>query len=411
MESASPINAFQKLVRRWDRLHPYNAAQIFHLRGAPDASALNEAWQRTLTELRIGSPNQLRTLDEPLENWITAQMNLRFEASEGSPFRPFVLGQSGSYFLGIVYHHWVADSASIRLLMREWFFRVFDPGRARGAPVSIARGGYWRHFGPAAARWDFGLALLKSMRWSNHLRHARRVESKQFNDFTMRFSVHRFADGAIDGIRAAARRTGATVNDWFLAAIAQVCAESVVAPPSRRRSDLALGTIVDLRARSRNTLGDAFGLFLGFTNVILRPRELEDFPTLVATIARQTRLHKTESVAESSMIRIAAGIVADKLYGHDRGKIVNFYRKRLPLAGGISNVNLNGTWPEEYHPDPLIEYIRVSPTGPMMPVVFTTTTLGNSLNFGLTTRDSIVPAEKAQQMAERFKAIVQENAR
>lgn len=410
MESVAPLNVFQKLVRRWDRLHPYNAAQIFHLRGAADVSALSEAWERTLSELRLGAPSRVRQVEGSLEEWITAQMNLRFDTGDESPFRPFVVEQSGSYFLGIVYHHWVADSASIRLLMREWFFRLFDPGRARMAAVEMARGGYWRHFGPGARRWDFGLALLKSLRWSNHLRHVRRVESERFDDFTMRFSLHRFEAGAIDAVRAAARRYGATVNDWFLAAIAQVCARSVVVGPTPRRSDLALGTIVDLRARSRNSLGDAFGLFLGFTNVILRPWELEDFATLVKAIGRQTRMHKRESVAESSMIRITAGIVADMLYGHDRQKIVNFYRKRLPLGGGISNVNLNGAWPEEYHPDPLLEYIRVSPTGPMMPVVFTTTTLGKGLNFGLTTRDSIVSAEKAGAMAERFKEIVLKNA-
>jgi hypothetical protein len=409
MESSARLNVFQKIVRRWDSLHPYNAAQIFHLRGSPDISALSEAWNRTLAELRIGVPVSIKSIKDSLEDWITSQMNLRFEPNQASPFRPFILVQSDSYFLGIVYHHWVADSASIRLLMREWLFRAFDPARARRSAITIAQRGYWHHFGPAAARWDFGLALLKSMRWSNHLRHVRRVESKHFDDFTMSFSLHRFADNAIDTIRSAARKCGATVNDWFLAAIAQTCSESVVVPPSPRRSDLALGTIVDLRARSRNTLGDAFGLFLGFTNVLLRPQELNDFPTLVAAIARQTRLHKTESAAESSMIRMAAGIVADKLYGHDRAKIVNFYRKRFPLAGGISNVNLNGTWPQEYHPDPLIEYIRVSPTGPMMPVVFTTTTLGKSLNFGLTTRDSVVSPERAQQMADKFKSVVQTN--
>jgi hypothetical protein len=41
----------------------------------------------------------------------------------------------------------------------------------------------------------------------------------------------------------------------------------------------------------------------------------------------------------------------------------------------------------------------------MMPVVFTTTTLGNQLHFGLSTRDSIVPPHDAQALANAFRAI------
>jgi hypothetical protein len=91
------------------------------------------------------------------------------------------------------------------------------------------------------------------------------------------------------------------------------------------------------------------------------------------------------------------------MMGMKREKIINFYRKRIPLAGGISNVNLNQDWPQTYHPHPLMQYIRVSPTGPMMPLVFTTTTLGDKLNFGLTYRDAVIPVERAQQIAAHFK--------
>jgi hypothetical protein len=102
------------------------------------------------------------------------------------------------------------------------------------------------------------------------------------------------------------------------------------------------------------------------------------------------------------MIRMFAGLVAARMMGMKREKIINFYRKRVPLAGGISNVNLNQSWAQQYHPDPLIQYIRVSPTGPMMPLVFTTTTLGNDLNFGLTYREAVISRERADQIATHF---------
>ena len=100
------------------------------------------------------------------------------------------------------------------------------------------------------------------------------------------------------------------------------------------------------------------------------------------------------------MIRMTAGVAAGSLFGPQRLK--NFYRKRLPLAGGVSNVNMNRSWACAFHPSPLLNYIRVSPTGPMMPVVFTTTTLGDRLHFGLTCRDSVVPPDRAQLLADTF---------
>ena len=58
----------------------------------------------------------------------------------------------------------------------------------------------------------------------------------------------------------------------------------------------------------------------------------------------------------------------------------------------------------------LLDYVRVSPCGPMMPVVFTPTTIGDSLNVGLTCRDSVVPPSLAPQLAGRFIERLQELA-
>src|SRR5205823_7625253 len=142
-----------------------------------------------------------------------------------------------------------------------------------------------------------------------------------------------------------------TVNDLFLAAVAQAAFRFVPTKQTSRRHDLALGTIVDLRGRTNGKLAEDFGLFLGFTNVILRPNDFNDSARLVQHIATQTRLQKELAVPESSMIRMTAGVAVGSLLGSRR--IKNFYRKRIPLAGGISNVNLNRTWAGRYHPWPL----------------------------------------------------------
>jgi NRPS condensation-like uncharacterized protein len=289
--------------------------------------------------------------------------------------------------------------------MREWFVRCFDSSKARNDPVPVAKHGYWHYFGPTAARWEFDKSFITSASWFSRFRRVRRIETPGVNDFTMRFTMHRFPDGAIDEIHDRARSAGVTVNDYFLAAMAKACDLHVPAMHTFRRHDLALGTIVDLRARTQNSLGDSFGMFLGFTSIFVRPHELRDFERMVKSIRRQTVMHKAMHVPEASMIRMAGGLIFHRMFGDDTKRLVEFYRKRFPLCSGISNVNLNGSWVQQYHPDPLLEYIRVSPTGPMMPVVFTTTTLGDQLHFGLSTRDSIVPPHDAQALADSFRDI------
>ncbi|HEX3357457.1 MAG TPA: hypothetical protein VHS31_10840 [Tepidisphaeraceae bacterium] len=417
------FNVFQRVIRHWDSLHPYNAAQILHLAGTADVQMLTDRWNQMLTALALGpvhvegnrywfdhqlsSPQAIHIPENgSLDQYMSEEMNRPFAPTGGLPFRPFVIQQNGSYFAGVIYHHWVADSASIRLLLHQWFLQCFHPAKARTIPLPIARRGYWHYFGPHTSRWDLDRGFVGMFPWFSRFRRVRRIESEGVHDFDMRFTLHRFPDGAVNAIRDTARQHNVTVNDLFLAAMAQACDQFVPAMETFRRHDLAMGTIVDLRARGQSTLGDAFGVFLGFTNVFIRPHELADFDRLLQSICRQNTIHKASGVPESSMMRMAGGLVFHRWFRGRTKELMNFYRKRFPLCSGISNVNLNGSWVQEYHPDPLLDYIRVSPTGPTMPVVFTTTTLGNQLHFGLSTRDSIVTPEHALALAELFKQII-----
>jgi hypothetical protein len=412
------LNIFQRLQRHWDELHPYNAAQILQLRGRGDPSHLTESLHGTLHDLKLGAisvagrmfvheeclaPPEVKSVTgQSLDDHISAEMNRPFDRDRGCPFRPFVLQAGDSHFAGIVYHHWVADSASIRLLMHEWFRRIYRVDFPRTTPVPAPEGGYWKYFGPSQAKWDLLRSALHGVSWQSRIKKVRRIESPDFREFRIRFSRHALPDGIIDPLRTAARMGKATINDLFLAEIARLCDRHVPVQLNRKRHDLALGTIVDLRSQSRSNLGDAFGLFLGFSNIVLRPQEIADSTLLLHAIARQSRWGKINREPEASMLRMLAGVASIRLLGGNREKVTNFFRKRMPLAGGISNVNLNQDWPVKYHPDPLEAYIRVSPTGPMMPLVFTPTTLGRTLHFGLSYREAIIPEPRAQQIAREF---------
>jgi hypothetical protein len=414
------LNVFQRLVRQWDLVHPYNASQVLRIRGAADPAAMNRAWREAITTSGLGLPRvmgrsywyeplngdvarqEVARLPEgtSLEEYISGELNRPFDGAGEFPLRPFLLQEQGTHYAGIVYQHWVADSASIRMLLRDWFARLHDPATARTRPMAIARYGYWGLYGPHRARWSMHEQVLMFARNASRMRRVRRIRTTNPRDYTMRFTLHRVDDGVLERLLGVARRHGVTLNDLFLGAMADVCDRYLTPRENARRQDLALGTIVDMRGRSPFDMSNIFGLFLGFANVIFQRSELDDWSRMVRSIAMQTRAHKANDAAPASSLWMGAAVLAGRML--PQWKTSSFYRKHMPLAGGISNVNLNRTWAARYHPDPLLEYIRVSPTGPMVPLVFTPTTLGGQLHFGLTHRCAVITDAIAQQMAARF---------
>jgi hypothetical protein len=141
-------------------------------------------------------------------------------------------------------------------------------------------------------------------------------------------------------------------------------------------------------------------LFLGFTNVICQPNDLQSFDQILRSVAQQTRVQKTTGVAPASLMWMAGAFYVGKLSKPD--DLYHFYRKELPLAGGISNVDLSREWMSNYHPAPLLDYIRISPTGPMVPLAITTTTLGQRFHVGMTYRTGLLPKDRAGSIVDAF---------
>lgn len=418
------LNVFQRLALQWDQIHPYNAAQALKIRGAPDPARLQDAWHDTLNDLGLGRVHvdggsfryeclngelsrwgvRIAPAGTALDDYISEQLNKPFDDPLEPPFRPFVVLGDGFYYAGVSYHHWVADSVSIRTVLREWFARLHDPQAAHKTPVRLPQGGYGRFFGISRNPAGMGQGLLTAAQWASSLRKARRYEEHTVNgsspDFSVRIAVTQAPDGFLERVHDSARRAGVTLNDLFMAAIARVCDQMVPLRHRPRRHSLALGSIVDLRPYAAQELSDAFGLFLGFTNVVCRHGDLRDRGRLLRFIASQNARQKLRGMPQASAMRMLAGVAAGKLWG-PRG-MAAFYQKHVPLAGGISNVNLNRCWATRYHPDPLMDYIRVSPTGPLMPVVFATTTLGKQFHFVLTYRPSVIPVAQVPEMTSAF---------
>ena len=415
-DNETGLNIFQRLARRWEAVHPYNAAQVLRISGRVAASHASDAWAQSLRHLGLG---RVRLLDqsrfchdvlngefqryplrvlppgESLDAHLTAELNRPFDRPDEPPFRPFLLPGDGEFYFGVVYQHWVADSVSIRAVLREWFTRIFDPGAARSSPLRTSSRGYAELFGKRG-NWRFDETLLSNFR--SHIRHrrVRKVQTHGRADYPVRVSLHSTPDGLIDRLRALARAQGVKVHDVLLAAMAEACSRFVPHQPRRNRPDLSIGSIVDLRPHACADLSSTFGLFLGFTQVVLRPSVIQDWDRLLHCVAAQNRVHKQSGLPQASMLWMAAALAVNP-WVPDRN-LYHFYRKEMPTAGGLSNVNLNGAWAAAYSPEPLREYLRVSPTGPLAPLVVSTTTLGSKLSIALTCRDALLPPGQSAVM-------------
>jgi hypothetical protein len=425
----SGLNLFQRLTRRWDKIHPYNAAQVLRIAGGVDLGRATEAWGAALRALGLGRievfTNQrfrhesingelarypVRGLgtDTGLDAYLSAELNRKFDDPDEPPFRPFLLQRADDFYFGAVYQHWVADSISIRAILREWFARLFDPSAARTRPLRQPDVGYWRLFA-THNRWRLDEAFMNGFRLHMRHRRARKVRTAGHGDYPVRVSSHQTPPGLIGRLRDYARDQHVKVQDVLLAALAQVCDEHVPAQSRKNRPDLSVGSILDLRRHAQVDLSDTFGLYLGFTNVVCRRQHLADWQNLLRSVASQNRNHKQHGPAQSSLMWMLGAMTIDRFVPD--GQLYHFYRKELPMLGGLSNVNLKDAWPVRYHPDPLREYIRISPTGPLVPLVFSTTTLGETLSFALTCRESLLPQDRATAMAEAFVARLQDVGR
>lgn len=413
---ALPFNVFQRVMRLWDLVHPYNAAQAITLGVPLDADRWSAAWPQTLRRLGLGrvetkgdryrfrpdapvEPVEVLGQAVALDTWLSNELNRPYPPEDELPFRPFLQPTpDGGGHVGIAYHHWAADSVSIRMLLREWFYAVLDPPRCRREPFRLPAGGFWHYFGPDAAGWPLhegGLSLLRlRTRFARVRRASSGIDSR--SDHRVAFSRHALPEGVCAKLLATAKAHGLKVNDLFTAAVAQACDRHGVTPRAPGREDLAIGTIVDVRPQSSLNLDEMFGMFLGFTTTIFRGADLADWPRLLRSTAAQSDLHRRTRAASASVLRLGVGVAEARLYPPRRWS--DRYLRQMPMTAGLSNVTLNGTWAAAYYPQPIRDYVRVSPTSPLLPVVFTPTTLGDRLNMGLTRQAALIDDARAGRM-------------
>jgi hypothetical protein len=82
----------------------------------------------------------------------------------------------------------------------------------------------------------------------------------------------------------------------------------------------------------------------------------------------------------------------------------------LPLLAGISNVNLTSSWMDQANlgsSEPrVLDYLRVSPVGPLLPFVFTLTTIRSRLSLCVSYRTTAFTRAQAQRIAHDFTTLL-----
>src|SRR5882724_5026901 len=140
------LNVFQRLFQSWDAVYPYNAIQVVRWRGQISPAAASQAWGGALDAMGLGRvhvegkqvrheslngelkryPLRALPVGTDLQSYLGDELNRPFADPAEPPFRPFILPDADSTWLGVVYRHWVADSVSVRMMVREWCERLVE---------------------------------------------------------------------------------------------------------------------------------------------------------------------------------------------------------------------------------------------------------------------------------------------
>ena len=405
-------------MRCWTALAPYNAVQAIEIDGVAELSQWRTATEKVVAELTrlnlippIRSPDNIEYVaDGPsCQDIITREINTPFTEG-GSPIRLCLVQNSRSFHLIVTYDHWIADSWSIRELMRCMYFQAcrnsFVPEFVSGAE--------------SEERTQWLESCSQCLRQYLRHRRAARLHFSDPLDFTTGLSVVTLESDLISKVKEAARRKQVSVHDIFVTIIARLLGgltQKDRYKPRRfghgARDRVAIGSIVDIRkslsaerggnAQNRAGYNKSFGVCLGFATVVTQVPEKAPVDQLLQKVYQQHLEQKRRSSPTTSLAALNLTRFFWNLYKEKRHHAI-FFSKNLPLLAGISNVNLTDQWMCQSGETgmKIRDYFRVSPVGPLLPLVWATTTFNDRLTICLTYRHTAINAGQADTLINDF---------
>ena len=321
--------------------------------------------------------------------------------------------------------------------MRELMNRVFEryqkgeagAGQAACLPAqSLVAPPFIELFRKHIGRLTRLAALRESIKNIWRHRHAYRLNLWKPLDFTSRFVLRELPVGTIERLYRFAKARGASVNDVFIATIGQTMgaytAEHRLGRPGRlchfSRRQIGIGTIVDIREAASQPLDQVFNLYLSSYTVLLDSPEKQTVDEVTRGVAEETRRIKKSSATVKSFWAFVMARFWYDIYDSQRFR-ATLLHKTVPLVAGISNVNMTGSWADEkpaaksvgvngsngqsggnVESPRVLDYLRISPAGPLIPLVFTLTTIGGRLSLCVTYRTQAFHEERLKQVVDDF---------
>ncbi len=418
------MNAFQRVMYQWSDLHPYNAVHAYRIARPLHVERLRESIGRVYRQVGFGFAETdsagywyrhdldacppLEILDGAddaeavLGELFARELNTPFARPRCRPMRfSAVAAGPADHYVCIGYNHWVADSVSARLLARRVLNLYLNLGIPEEPPPELYPATYREVFAPRLSRLRVVRALGQALWQVLWRKRICRVPYTSVTCFPVGYAMTTTVDGTVDRVRHFAKSLGATVHDVMLAALARAMAENM---PRRATGDgsrpMALGTIVDTRGDSVLDLSNTFGTFLSFygVNFLAEPgARLADVTRQVTALTRPIKLQR-DYLAALPQMRIFS-LVWPLLNARRKAY---YARLAVPMTAGISNVVVRDPWltaPQS----PIVDYLRGSPTGPMLPLTAAVTTVGNRINIGMTYRQTGFTASRLQAILGMFR--------
>jgi len=435
-EAWGSLSVFQRVMRQWADLHPYNAVHVFCLEGQADVERLAEsiglAWQSldfgmvsiqkrryrfsypagqspvTAIDVVTAGENPAQTIDAHL----TDLLNFRFPTRDYSPVRFSVIQEPTRHCLCVNYDHWIGDGTAMRTLLRPVIRRYCgDPGYQTPDAGAFRDDVRKISFHPPTYRTVyrryFSTKMKRLVQWWLGLLPAHTtilVPSRRKESMREQYMSRELPGEALQRVSACAKQHGVTVHDVFLAAIARACMPFLPERLVRRqRRKMGIGSIVDARGAAEVDVTDVVGIYLGYFVTYCRSDQADSLGSLAQAIAKKTSVIKKEKTYLNTAIGMQIQCLLWPIIPPPARAA--FMRNSVPLTAGITNTYIRDPWMLDLHqssPRRLLSYFRAAPTGPILPISFAPTTMAGALHLGITWRPSCFDRETIEEIATRL---------
>jgi NRPS condensation-like uncharacterized protein len=211
------------------------------------------------------------------------------------------------------------------------------------------------------------------------------------------FLCVRASEAELAGLRSTAKAWGVTVNDLLLAMLLRALAP-VVTSRSRKRPDLGVASIVNLRNEFESDAHDTFGLFLASLRIAHPVPEGMELRRLATDVHAETDRIKREKLYLQTLVALGWTALAWRFLDPVRRR--RYLAKHYPIWAGMTSLNIDALWGERTASIAPTDYTRAVPTGPLAPLALAVTTFRGAMQIGVSFRIADVNAEMARRVAD-----------